>query len=31
MGTGLTAPSKFLVKKSKKNLGQKKPWRLAAM
>ena len=24
-GTGFTAPSKFLVRKSKKNLGQKKP------
>ena len=29
MGTGLTAPSRFLVRKSKKILGQKKPSMLA--
>ena len=31
MGTGLTAVSKFLVNQSKKNLGQKKPSRAAAI
>ena len=30
MGTGLTAPSRFLVRKSQKILGQKKPEREAA-
>jgi hypothetical protein len=30
MGTGLTAASKFLVRKSKKNLGQKKASRAPA-
>ena len=29
-GIGLTAPSKFLVRKSQNTLGQKKPWRAAA-
>lgn len=31
IGTGLTAPSKFLVSQSKKNLGQKKPSSAAAI
>ena len=31
MGMGLTAESKFFVRKSKKNFGQKNPSRLAAI